>query len=123
VVFVIVAEGQLARMAFGDCRGGRLPTRSGNLVAGLCRAVRRRLGFRIGLQHGLRGLEIAPQIVLEIIEREALTQIVARAPKLAHPSSQHAREFGKPLRPKDEKRHDQNQSEFLYTDSKHVIES
>jgi hypothetical protein len=68
-------------------------------------------------------MQVAPQIVLEVIEREALTKIVARSPEFAHPPTEHAREFGQTLGSEDQERYDQNQSEFLNTDSKHVFES
>ena len=122
-MIVIVAERQLALMFFGRGWRCRITVRRADVIAGLRRAAFRRWGLCIWLQHGLRRVEVAAQIVLEIIEGEALTQIVARSPKLAHASAQHAREFGQTLGPEDEERHDQDQSEFLNTDSKHVLES
>ena len=123
MVFVIVAERQLAVMFLGRGRGCRFRARRMDFIAGLRWAVLRRWGLRIRLQHGLRGIEITAQIVLEIIEGKALTQIVARSPKFAHAAAQHAREFGQTFGSKDEERHDQDQSEFLNTDSKHAPES
>jgi hypothetical protein len=116
MMVMIGVEGVFAGLV--RCNGGLLGradivTRLGWAIVGSI------FGSIVGFVDGLVSGEIPSQVLLDLVEGEALSEIVARASELRESAAEGSCEFRHSLGSENQKRHDENQNELQGTDSEH----
>jgi hypothetical protein len=101
VMFMVIVEWQFAGMLL-----------LGRFLGGGCHVVTRLRGSISRPMNRIRRVEALLHVPFEVVERKALSQVIARPSKFGEAPTDRSREFGHAFRAKDQKGHDENHHEF-----------